>query len=331
MLDSESDIRRFLDGTPWAGSVAVPLAGDASSRRYFRLCAPEGSAVLMQDPTGNIGLFSSLARHLRDAGLSAPEILREDALTGFMLLEDLGDDVLACHVVRERQDEARLYIQAVDTLAALQGIAPPSELARPDAATMADLVDPLAGWYLPEPDPALHEQIVSLLAPALARVFGDLPTVFCHRDYHAENLICLPGRAGVAAVGLLDFQDAFVGPPVYDLVSLVEDARRDLSPGIRDAVVARFADRLGVDQAMVARHVAVVGAQRNLRILGVFARLSRSYGKPRYVDLIPRVWDHLQGDLAHPELAALRDLLAARLPEPDAEHLARLRQPCPTP
>lgn len=150
------------------------------------------------------------------------------------------------------------------------------------------------------------------------------------RDFHAQNLHWLPERDGTARVGLLDFQDAVNTLPSYDLVSLLRDVRRDVSVDLAQSARAAFAIRRGLDQSAFEDEFHIVAVQRNLRILGIFARLSQQMGKPHYVDLIPRVWTLLQDDLRHPPLAKLRDQLNAILPEPSATHLERLRQPCPT-
>ncbi|MFT6775685.1 MAG: aminoglycoside/choline kinase family phosphotransferase [Paracoccaceae bacterium] len=145
------------------------------------------------------------------------------------------------------------------------------------------------------------------------------------RDYHAENLIWLPDRAGPARVGLLDHQDALIGHPAYDLASVLEDARRDTSPTLRAAMLARYCAATGADPDTFGAAFAILAAQRNLKIVGIFARLCIRDGKPSYVDLIPRVWAHLARDLAHPALADLAQFVAAHVPPPDAPVLARLR------
>jgi aminoglycoside/choline kinase family phosphotransferase len=149
------------------------------------------------------------------------------------------------------------------------------------------------------------------------------------RDYHAENLLWLPGRAGTARVGLLDFQGARSGHPGYDLISLLEDARRGVGEAARIAAVRRYLDTTGIEAASFEAALAALAAQRNLRILGGFARLSMHFAKPHYVDLIPRVWQHLQRDLSHPALAALTRATAP-LPPPDPAILQRLKDLCGT-
>jgi aminoglycoside/choline kinase family phosphotransferase len=175
------------------------------------------------------------------------------------------------------------------------------------------------------PDPAGAEALAAEVATLLAR-HAPGHGVVALRDYHAENLIWLPGRAGAARVGLLDFQDTMAGHPAYDLISLIEDARRDVSPTLRAPLIARYLEATGAEAEPFAAACAVLAAQRNLRILGVFARLCLHWGKPQYLDLMPRVWAHLARDLEHPALAALRRLVADLLPPPEPAGLDRMRE-----
>jgi hypothetical protein len=151
------------------------------------------------------------------------------------------------------------------------------------------------------------------------------------RDYHAENILFLPDRSGTARAGLLDFQDALLGHRAYDLVSLVQDARRDVRADTAEACITHYCTATGQAETPYRASLAVLGAQRNLRILGVFARLAATRGKPHYIDLIPRVWAHLQNDLAHPLLAPVKEVLDTALPAPSPDHLTRLKSPCPMP
>ena len=220
-----------------------------------------------------------------------------------------------------------MYQAAVDTLAALHRAAPMPGLARYDAATMTPLAALAYVWYLGEStgaDDTARARFETAMQAVLAQHADCSVTIL--RDYHAENLLWLPDRAGVARVGLLDFQDAMLGDPAYDLVSLLMDARRDVTPALAARMIGYYADAFGLDREAFETRYHVVGAQRNLRILGVFARLSRRDGKRHYVDLIPRVWDHLMVNLSHPALADVARIVRADLPEPDAAILDRLRR-----
>ncbi|EAQ02994.1 hypothetical protein OB2597_12658 [Pseudooceanicola batsensis HTCC2597] len=330
MTTREDLARTFLAGTSWAGAEIRPLAGDASNRRYDRLFLGGDSAVLMDAPPDrdeDVRPFVAVARYLQGIGLTPPRILAEDAGNGFLLIEDLGDDIFARVVERDPSCEEAIYAAAVDVLIALHRAAPMPGLARFDAGEMAPLAALVYDWYLGEstgPDVPARAAFIEAFSPVLSDHAECSVTVL--RDYHAENLLWLPERAGVARVGLLDFQDAMLGDPAYDLVSLLMDARRDVPEDLASAMIARYVAAQGLDRDAFETRYHVVGAQRNLRILGVFARLSRRDGKKHYVDLIPRVWAHMMRSLAHPALAPVAARVRADLPAPKAAILDRLRR-----
>lgn len=332
MTDRAAALTEFLRNSDWGDARRSPLAGDASARRYERLARPGARAVLMDaDPAKgeSIDSFIRIATYLADRGFSAPRIFATDTAQGFMILEDLGDDLFARHAAQHPKSEVALYEAAIDVLAALHQIAPP-DVPRYQPR-MAELAALAWDWYLPATT-GQHGD-----ASALRTTLDTLLTRNCQgdevlilRDYHAENLLWLPDRAGHARVGLLDFQDAMLGHPSYDLISLTEDARRDVPPALRDALLARYIDTTGQDADTFRTAAAITAAQRNLRILGVFARLALRDGKMAYIDLIPRTWGHLQHDLRHPALAELRDIVLTALPPPTPEILNRLRAACTT-
>ncbi|MBK1636151.1 aminoglycoside phosphotransferase family protein [Rhodovulum adriaticum] len=332
---AERNADAFLSGAGWGAAQRAPLAGDASNRRYERLTGgPDGAgAVLMDAPPQrgeDVRPFTAIARHLSGLGLSAPAILAEDAENGFLLLEDLGDALFARVIPRHPALEPTLYAAAVDLLADLHRAPPPGILPAYDADLMADLACLPFDWYLPalgRPAPAGAKQaFAAAIRAQLARHAP--PSVLVLRDYHAENLIWLPSRTGTARVGLLDFQDAMVGHPAYDLVSLLEDARRDVPPPLQAHMLDRYIAASGADAGAFRRAYALLGAQRNLRILGVFARLCLRDGKPSYLPLMPRVWGHLMHDLSHPALAGLRSLVLRHLPEPTPALCHRIARRC---
>lgn len=278
------------------------------------------------------GPFLSVTAYLRRRGFSAPEVLAADPETGFVLLEDLGDGLFARVCAAEPDREGELYAAAVDLLAELQSEAPPDGALPPyDAATLRREAMLLSDWYLPAARGApTPDELVDAFAAAVDAALesvGEARGAAVLRDYHAENLVWLPEREGTARVGLLDYQDALAGHGAYDLVSLTEDARRDVSPPVRRACEARLVAALDLDPIAFRASAAALAAQRNLKIMGIFARLSRRDGKPRYVDLIPRVWAHAMRDLDHPALASLRAFVEAEAPAPTPEVLARLRVP----
>lgn len=350
MSARDQAMRDFLRTSGWGDAIVAPLPGDASTRRYARLSLDGRAAMLMDQsqqaeaPTApadataeqraalgynavarlagaDCGRFAAVADWLRGQGLSAPQIHAADHAQGFAVLEDLGDDLFA-DVLARGGDETALYRAAVAVLAHLHAQDAPAELAagKPlhaydDVAQLAE-TDLLTEWYLPLVlgRPATADEAGThraLWAAALAGLKGGR-RVFVHRDYHAQNLLWLPQRQGIARVGLIDFQDAVAGSPAYDLISLTEDARRDVAPEVAADAVAHYLAQMAaqgtdVDDAAFRREMAVMAAQRNAKIVGIFARLFKRDGKPRYLDLLPRVWGHLAGDLEHPALADLRN------------------------
>ena len=314
--------RAILERSGWADATSIPLAGDASQRRYERLQNPDGTtAILMIAPTerGNgLQIFEKIASHLNAMRLSAPQIIDRDANSGLMLLEDLGDELFARLMANDPTLESDLYFAAIDVLVELRAV-PPIDCQTYDAREMARQSGIVFDWYCGVDGTGL--------IPALEAVFGSISSDRCLalRDYHSENLIWLAGREGTARVGLLDFQDAVIAHPAYDLVSLLQDARRDIGDGVAQKAVTYYIHQTGEDPARFGYDYAVIGVQRNLRILGVFARLSKQFHKPSYVDLIPRVWAHLMNDLSHPDLGNLRELVISSIPEPTQSHLEALR------
>ncbi len=319
----------FLAGAGWAEARRVRLAGDASDRRYDRLTGPAGTAVLMDAPPGGVddtAAFVRIARHLAGIGLSAPRILAEDTAQGFLLLEDLGDDLYPRTVAHDGASERQLYETAADVLRHLQSCPAPSGLPDLSPAGWADAATLAIHWYGRAATGTSADDcaFTACLATLIAR-YADGPRVLILRDYHAENLLWLPGRSGLARTGLLDFQLAQMGQPGYDLVSLLQDARRDVPEGLERHIL----DRIGAGPEFTAAY-AVLGAQRALRILGIFARLCLVSGKPAYLPLIPRVWGHLHRNLAHPACRPLATLCADLLPAPTPALLQRIGAQCGT-
>ena len=308
----------FIAGAGWGEAAATPLAGDASARRYLRLARADGArAVLMDaDPaTGeDVRPFRRVAAFLRGAGLSAPEVYAADDAAGLLLLEDLGDALVAREAAARPGAEPALYAAAGETLAALQRHAPPADWTVATPERLAQAVAPLFTHYAPGLGPAHRDTTEAALQGALEALPAAAPVPVL-RDFHAENLVWRPERAGPARLGLLDFQDAVAGHPAYDLASLTRDARRDVSPEAAEAALAAWLAATGRARAETEAAMALLAVQRNLRILGIFARLAEG-GKPRYLALMPRVWRQLQADLAHPAAAgvarALADLPAPR-------------------
>ena len=336
MMSRQQDLEAFITGAGWGAAEITPLAGDASNRRYDRLVQPDGTrAVLMDAPPSkgeSVGPFVRIATYLSGIGLSAPEIIAEDAARGFLLLEDLGDALFARVIEQAPERENALYEAAVDVLAHLHR-APPPALRIYDAATLTSLATPAFDWYQfgaqGQGDDAARDMFCIRFEDILTPLDSQ-PRVLIQRDYHAENLLWLPDRHGPARVGLLDFQDAVIGHPAYDLVSVLQDARRDVPRALEARMIDRFLQASPhAPDAFIAAY-ALLGAQRNLRILGVFSRLCLRDGKAQYVDLLPRVWTQVQTNLKHPALAPVAELLRETLPPPNDETLSTLRSKCAT-
>ena len=309
----------FLAAHGWDGAEIRPLAGDASFRRYFRVHRGPETAVLMDAPPEHedVGPFLTVAGHLLDRGLLPPRPLAVDRARGLLLLEDFGDNRVGPLLQREPERERAIYESAVDILAELARAPAPADLARYDDAAMAREVLLFTDWYAPAV--SLEAQPEGFLAAWRASWGGICDAVATRpvlvlRDYHADNLMVLPDRP---ELGLLDFQDALAGHPAYDLVSLLQDARRDVPRDLEEAMIERFVAALGiVDADRFRADYEILGAQRNSKILGIFTRLWKRDGKPHYLALQPRVWGHLERNLRHPALAAVRDWYDANVPTP---------------
>ncbi|NBE07290.1 aminoglycoside phosphotransferase family protein [Paragemmobacter ruber] len=332
MTDRRALSTDFVARAGWGAAARRPLAGDASDRSYDRLFAAQGTAVLMDAPPDrgdDTATFAAIARHLAAIGLSPPALLAEDHTHGFLLIEDLGDGLFARLIAGDPALEMPLYAAATDVLVHLHRHPAPPGLPDLSARDWAVAAAFALDWYAfaatgQAPDDAAFVDVLS----ALLSRHADGPRVMILRDYHAENLLWLPERAGVAQVGLLDFQLAQMGQPGYDLVSLLQDARRDVDPTTEAAMIARFCKATGAAADAFAAAYAALGAQRALRILGVFARLCLKAGKPGYLALLPRVWGQLQRNLCHPALAPLAAICHDLLPEPTADTIERIRAQC---
>lgn len=330
MTDRAALARAFLAASPWADAVRAPLAGDASNRRYERLTDPQTArtAVFMDAPPAkgeDVRPFTRIARHLRGIGLSAPDVLAEDAENGFLILEDLGDDLFSRVVPARPELERELYETATDVLLALHA-APMIRLEAYDAAMMSELAGLALSKYARITDSEILARFRERFEDILIQTTSHGNPVLVQRDYHADNLLWLPGREGTARVGLLDFQDAMAGHPAYDLVSLLQDVRRDVPAAIEAAMIERYVGAANSDSHAFRTAYSVLGAQRSLRILGVFARLGSEYGRPHYVDMIPKVWEILRINLEHPALAPVAGMLFDLLPPPSEDHLAGLKR-----
>lgn len=307
----------FLAANGWADGALLPLAGDASFRRYFRVVAPGRTAVLMHAPADmeNSQPFIDVADHLNRLGFAAPKIMASDLDEGLILLEDFGDARMREVVDAAPESEARIYRDAVTLL----GVLHRSGSGELPSYTMAEYLREarlFTEWYAPALELNVDETGFDaawekVLAPVVD--FADPVTVL--RDYHAENLMLLEGRHGIGSLGLLDFQDALAGHPAYDLVSLLQDARRDVTRELEENMLTHYrVTNPVVGGPEFDAAYAILGAQRNAKILGIFTRLWKRDGKSRYLSYQARVWKYLERDLRHPALAPVTAWFSANVP-----------------
>lgn len=297
-------IHNFLGGTHWEGAEIVPLVGDASFRRYFRLRMGEKSAMLMHAPPPHEDPrpFLHVAHWLEKNGMRGPAILAEDVGRGWVLTEDFGDTRMKEWIDDNPQGERDVYAKAIDTLVQLHELPPgpfePYDMAvyQREAGLFTEWYCPAAGLSVDEPGWKAAWDVA--LFPLMQR---QQPGVTVLRDYHAENIMLLEPGKPAGEQGLIDFQDALVGHPAYDLVSLLQDARRDVSLQLERDMIERYRAAAQVDEHFLADY-ARLGAQRNAKIVGIFTRLYKRDGKPRYLDMIPRVWAAMERDLSHPAM-----------------------------
>jgi len=310
----------------WGEAAASPLAGDASARRYTRLAAPGGRRALLAhapDAAADLAPFVTIGRLLARLGLSVPTVLAAELARldgqGRLLLEDFGDDTFT-RLLDQGQPAQALYALATDVLVTLQqrfslDQALGLSLPRFDGAAFLEQVQLFPEQWLPQAGPTAQDEFTAAWTAVLPLVAAG-PETLVLRDYHVGNLMRLPGRAGVAGCGVLDFQNAGLGPPGYDLISLIEDARREVPPALGAVMIERYLTAMGerVEPAAFRRALPVLAAVRHTRILAVFVRLARRDRKPGYLVHLPRIWRQLEGRLSAPELAPVAAWFAHHLP-----------------
>lgn len=304
----------FMDQPPKAETAPCPPDATPQEREVLGFNAAYRLAA------GRVDAFAATAWYLRSLGLSTPEILAFDAEAGLAVMEDLGDALYAAEIAAGRAEEAPLYDAAIDALVVLHATPPPEVLQAPGATWPLLTYDDLALRYaqglfvewLPRlrpafaPDAAALAEWEALWAPIRARAEQGAD-VFCHRDYHAENLLWLPDRDGAARVGMVDFQDAVRAHRVWDLSMLLHDARRDVSSELEARALDRyFAAHPQLDRSQATSDYHALGALNVARIIGIFARLVVRDGKPKYEDFLPRLWRYLDSCLADPRLTGLK-------------------------
>ena len=305
-----ADAPEFLAACGWEGAQILPLAGDASFRRYFRVVSGDRSAVLMDAPPPHEDPrpFIAVAEWLVSRGLSAPDILARDLDKGLLLLADFGNARLRETLDSEPERERELYEMATDVLVELHAHPPMDGLPRHGLEQWLTELELFTDWYCPavgaEVDVEGYRKAwTEVLKPVAEDGLGPVTVL---RDYHAENIMLVADRQGVAHFGLLDFQDALAGHPAYDLASVLEDARRDVPEEIERAMIDRYIAATGQGETL-ERAYWTLAAQRNTRILGVFTRLWKRDNKPGYRRFQPRMWGLLERDLARPEVGPVRE------------------------
>jgi aminoglycoside/choline kinase family phosphotransferase len=305
------DAPRAFSDTRWQTAVSEPLTGDASARKYFRLRAGNQTAILMDASRvpDSVPPFVQIAEHLRKLGFSTPQILARDTQNSLLLLEDFGDATFALLLEKSVEVE-RLYTLATDVLITLhkhpQAI--PANLRAYHPEKMLEDIELFAQWRTPNINAQEKEGFRSAWRAVLPLAHR-APESLLLRDYHVANLMLLPTRSGIQQAGLLDFQDAYRGPVTYDLVSLLQDARRDVPEELQEKLLARYLAAFpALDREAFEISFAILAAQRHTRVLGIFERLARHEGKLDYRRLhSPRVEKLLQQALQHPILVDVKN------------------------
>ncbi len=304
MSDRHTQIEDFVSDAGWSAAERQPVSGDMSSRRYLRLSDAGATAILM-DADAPMTAFVRMTRWLTKQGLTAPDILAADPDSGLILLEDFGNTSLKSILTGTPDLETELFEDCITILLTIRAAQPP-ELDQPDAVGLVEWTT-LTDAHYPGISPKALHPLRERLCAVLSELLAEKATVSL-RDFHSENMMWLPERHGHLRLGLLDYQDAFLTHPAYDLMSLLTDARTWISKELRTRVFDRYIERSGDDHTDFARAFAALSIQRNLRILGIFTRANR------HLSAIPNTRRYLAEALEHPDFADLRDAALAALP-----------------
>lgn len=313
-IAKQSDIYAFLLNAGMHNFRAKKLAGDASLREYYRIYASDGKTYIMMDSSQDIQSamsFDKIGHFLLKLSISAPQIIAKNLKSGYLLLEDLGDAIYTPFIAINSQKEEELYFAAIDLLAHIQKSKLDIEIADYSEISMNKEIDAFLEWYVKlELSDHLFESAKSDLFNIFSHLYShlaELKPVIVLRDFMADNLMWLPNRTEINRVGVIDFQDALLGSPAYDLVSLLQDARRDVPTVLVNKCLDRFIANTKVDNNTFMNAYYILGAQRNLKIVGYFHRLNIKYQKPKYLGYLPRVWEHINLDLQQPIMAELNE------------------------
>ena len=318
----------FLENNGLDQIQRIRLKGDASHRQYERIIKNNGETLILMDAPPEkekIIPFMQVAEFLLNNDLSAPKIMEHDIPNGFMLLEDFGDDVFSSVLsgnssISAEINETKMYEKAIDALIHLHKIPTNSiNLSKYDESMMVRESNLFIDWYISvlngeRINKSVQEEFNVILKHLLSYTKG-FSEVVVLRDYHAENLMWLNDNIGHRKVGLLDFQDAVIGSPIYDLVSLLEDARRDVNPQLVEHLISRYLKAFpNYSRKDFQTAYSILGLQRNLKIVGIFARQAAKNKNPYYLSLLPRVWRHINNDLRHPLLLPMKNWLSKLVP-----------------
>lgn len=310
MSDLEQ-IDDFLNLTGVGDWSRERLPQDASSRHYLRL--RDGSStliVMVSEHDASVEAFVKMSELLVRNGLSAPRVLAQNG--GLLLLEDLGNMHAADHIELFPQDEEKIYVETVQAIARIQTISPTWDLPLLDAKNARTLAELFTEWCAPGLDQGALEFLEETW-----RALEPYPRVLSLRDLHAENIIWRPEKAGLDRIGLLDFQDSVLTHPLYDLVSLLRDARRDVKLSTIRAAKSEFLNTSHTNPDDFEKAFATISVQRALRILGIFKRLEIRDGKTKYRPFVPRIVAYLKEDLKNPHLSELAQYLEPEIKQYD--------------
>jgi len=309
----EKNKKSFIEKAGWGAAAREQIPGDASFRHYERLCLHGNqNAILMDAPpeVEDVKPFLKVDKILAKCGCSVPKIISKDEKKGFLLLEDFGRYSYSRVVREDAAREEELYHAAIDALAMMGKKGPDKTLKPYDKKELEREVSLFADWLLPS---IFNESQVKIMRHQFMTLWDEVastmplePQVVVHRDYHADNLFWLHGKESAEAVGMIDFQDALSGRAAYDVVSLLKDVRRDVSPEVEASALKRFIEKSGHDEDAFMKDYVFYGVQRNAKILGIFMRLYHRDGKDIYLNLMPRVWRLFMKDLEHIMFAEMK-------------------------
>ena len=303
MPDENLEVINFLEANGLNGAEIKALQADASNRHYARIIKNNQNFMLMIAPPDkeDVRPFLKICKILRNAGLNAPQIYSQDIEKGFLLLEDFGDDLFSRFLINDKSYEREMYGSAVKLLDFLPNPDDENINTYTEEKMLKESIT-FVDWFATN---ANRQEFAAIWRSLIAKLDNSKNKLVL-LDYHADNLVWMPGREGLNKIGLLDFQDAVIGHPAYDLASLLEDARRDVDKQI-------VVDILKNKSEEFLRDYYILAAQRNCKIIGYFHRLNKRDNKPNYLKFLPRVWAHLNGDLKHPVLADLRKWISANV------------------